>query len=128
MKNQEIINLENKLHGFHTRLKELHFNAPSISIHKIIDEFDEELCSFDDSIMEDSQSIFGFIEPGDLNPELPESIEIEDLLVEIKQVILDFYKTLGDAVMWIGVKSEVENFIHTLCKTIYLIKIAKKEL
>lgn len=128
MKNLNVIELENKLHGYHTRLKELHFNAPSISLHKIIDEFDSDLQEFDDNIMEDAQSIFGFIEPGELSPILPEAIEIEALLVEIKTTLIEFYQDFGDAVMWIGVKSEFENFIHGLCKTIYLVKIAKKEL
>ena len=39
MTNRYIEELENKLHGYHTRLKELHFGAPSVSVHKIIDDF-----------------------------------------------------------------------------------------
>ena len=40
MENKFILDLENKFHGIHTRLKELHFSAPSMSIHKLIDDFD----------------------------------------------------------------------------------------
>ena len=40
MKNNYLVTLENKIHGYHTRLKELHYSAPSYSIHKIIDEFE----------------------------------------------------------------------------------------
>lgn len=126
MKNDIVIKLENKLHGYHTRLKELHYSAPSISMHKIIDDFDESLQEFDDNIMEDSQAIFGFIEPGELSPELPDSLEIEDLLVELRNDIGDFMDAIGNSSTWTGVRNEVEDFWHVLNKTIYLVKIAKK--
>lgn len=42
MNNKFILNLENQFHGIHTRLKELHFSAPTMSIHKLIDDFDGE--------------------------------------------------------------------------------------
>ena len=77
MKNEYLLSIENRLHGYHTRLKELHFSAPSYSLHKIIDEFDEKLQEFDDTIMEDAQSIFGVIQPGMIQPVLPEETEIE---------------------------------------------------
>ena len=76
MKNEYLLTIEGRLHGYHTRLKELHYSAPSYSLHKIIDEFDSELQEFDDTIMEDAQSVFGFIEPGMINPVLPEETEI----------------------------------------------------
>ncbi len=125
MTNKLVLDFENRIHGFHTRLKELHFSAPSISIHKIIDDFDSELLEFDDEVMEDSQSIFGFIEPGQIQPVLPESLEIEELLVEIRGALADFLDKMGDSATWTGVRNEVEDFWHTLNKTIYLIKIAK---
>lgn len=128
MTNEYILNLENRIHGYHTRLKELHFNAPSISLHKIIDDFDSELLEVDDSIMEDAQAIFGFIEPGDLNPVLPGATEIEDLLIEIRADFGNLLDMMGDKSMWTGIKNVTEDFWHTLNKTIYLVKIAKKEL
>jgi hypothetical protein len=126
MKNELILNLENKIHGFHTRLKELHFAAPSVSIHKIIDDFDGELLEFDDEIMEEAQSLFDFILPGEIKPVLPESLEIEDLLQEIRGTLAGFLEAIEDSRMMTGIKSETESFWHTLNKTIYLIRIAKK--
>lgn len=52
MTNKFILELENQFHGYHTRLKELHYSASSLSLHKLIDEFDGEFCSFDDAVME----------------------------------------------------------------------------
>ena len=39
MSNEFLLNLENKLQGCGTRLKELHWDASSLSIHKLVDEF-----------------------------------------------------------------------------------------
>lgn len=118
---------ENALHGYHTRLKELHFSAPSHSLHVIIDEFDSSLCKFDDEIMEDAQAIFGFIEAGEIEPELPESMEIENLLIEIRSRLAEFLDSMKDVTMWTGIRNECEDFFHVINKTIYLVKIAKKE-
>jgi len=126
MNNELILNLENKIHGYHTRMKELHFAAPSVSLHKIIDEFDDELCKFDDEIMEEAQAIFGFIEPGDIQPTLPESLEFEALLVEIREALAEFLESIEGSATWTGIKSETESFWHVLNKTIYLTKITKK--
>ncbi len=126
MTNTIILNLENKIHGYHTRMKELHFAAPSVSLHKIIDEFDGELCEFDDEIMEEAQAIFGFIEPGDIQPILPEALEFEALLVEIRDTLAEFLESTEGSATWTGIKSEIESFWHTLNKTIYLTKITKK--
>lgn len=127
MKNDYLVNLENKLHGYHTRLKELHYSAPSYSIHEIIDKFDEELLEFDDSIMEDAQSIFGQIEPGDLNPILPRETEMEALLGAIRADLADMKDKLSEK-LYTGIINEVDDFWHTVNQTIYLIQIAKKNI
>lgn len=127
MKNDYLVNLENKLHGYHTRLKELHYSAPSYSIHEIIDKFDEELLEFDDSIMEDAQSIFGQIEPGDLSPILPKEIEMEALLGAIRADLADMKDKLSEK-LYTGIINEVDDFWHTVNQTIYLIQIAKKNI
>lgn len=127
MKNDYLVNLENKLHGYHTRLKELHYSAPSNSIHEIIDKFDEELLEFEDSIMEDAQCIFGQIEPGDLDPILPRETEIEALLGAIRADLADMKDKLSEK-LYTGIINEVDDFWHTVNKTIYLIHIAKKNI
>lgn len=127
MTNNTVLTLENKIHGYHTRLKEMHYSAPSVSIHKIIDDFDSELLEFDDEVMEEAQSIFGFIGVGDIKPILPEATDIEGLLIEIRGALAEFLEAIGDAIAWTGIRSETEAFWHTLNKTIYLIKIASKK-
>ena len=126
MTNKLILDLENKIHGYHTRLKELHFSAPSVSLHKIIDDFDGALLKYDDELMEEAQALFGFIQPGDIQPTLPEAMEIEDLLQEIRGTLASFLGSIEESRMFTGIKSETEGFWHTLNKTIYLVQITKK--
>lgn len=127
MKNDYFLSLEGKLHGYHTRLKELHFSAPSYELHKIIDEFDEALLTFDDEIMEDAQSLFEIIEPGQINPVLPEEKEIESLLQAIRGILADMKGKLKGN-MYTGILNEVDDFWHTINKTIYLVQVAKKNI
>ena len=124
MKNEYLLSIENRLHGYHTRLKELHYSAPSYSLHKIIDEFDEELQEFDDTIMEDAQSIFGNIMPGMIQPVLPEETEIETLLRGIRGMLADMKDNLQEK-LYTGIINTVDDFWATINKTIYLVRIAK---
>jgi DNA-binding ferritin-like protein len=125
MNNKYLVGLENKLHGYHTRLKELHYSAPSFSMHKIIDDFDSALCSFDDNIMEDAISIFGEIEPGELSPKLPKELEIEELLCAIRADLADAKDELTEK-LYTGIINEIDEFWHTVNKTIYLVRLSKK--
>jgi hypothetical protein len=127
MKNDYILGLEGKIHGYHTRLKELHFSAPTYSLHKIIDDFDEELLKFDDEIMEDAQVLFETIQPGEIKPVLPEETEIEALLQAIRGTLADM-KTKLKGNLYTGILNVVDDFWHTVNKTIYLVQIAKKSI
>lgn len=120
MTNNFMLGVENKLHGFHTRLKELHYSAPSISLHKLIDEFDGELCSFDDALMENSQALWGFIEPGDLNPELPEAMDFGTVLEDLRGLLVSIKRESSDSMMWTGIINIVDGFFSTINKYVYL--------
>ena len=126
MKNDFILSLENRLHGYHTRLKELHFSASTLEEHKLIDEFDEELLEFDDNVMEDAQAIFGRIRVGMIQPILPKSTTFGDLLNEIRADLVKTKDTLTEK-MYTGIINVVDDFFHTVNKNIYLNNIIKKE-
>ena len=128
MTNQFILDLENKLQGIGTRLKELHFSAPSYSIHKLVDDFDSEFKEFEDAIMENAQSLWGFIQPGDLKPELPEAMDFEALLEDIRGILVSIKKQAGNNMMWTGIINSVDDFFTSVNKYIYLIKFAEQNL
>lgn len=123
MNNEYLLSIEARLHGYHTRLKELHFSAPSLSLHKIIDDFDEELQEFDDTIMEDAQSIFGIIQPGMIQPVLPEEMDIDSLLRGIRGMLAEMKDNLQEK-LYTGIINTVDEFWSTINKTIYLVTIA----
>ena len=127
MDNKFILNLENKIHGVHTRLKELHFSAPCISLHKLIDDFDEEFLEFDDAVMENAQALWGFIKVGDIKPVFPESTEFLELLGEIKGMLVSIKREASDnEILWSGILNRVDDFMETVNKYIYLTQIALK--
>lgn len=121
MENKFILDLENKFHGIHTRLKELHFSAPSMSIHKLIDDFDEEFQEFDDAFMENAQALWGFIKPGMLNPILPKAMNFQELLAEIKGLLVKVKREAADnEIFWSGILNRVDDFMEIVNKYIYL--------
>lgn len=124
MTNEFILSLENQLQGVGTRLKELHFSAPSISVHKLVDEFDSEFKSFEDSVMENAQALWGTIKPGELDPNLPEAMTFKTLLEEIRGILVSIKKEAGDNMMWTGIINIVDDFWATVNKYVYLINIA----
>lgn len=121
-----ILELENRIQGCLTRMDELHWNAPSHSIHIVTDDFKGELGEFNDALMENLQAIHGFIKPGDLNPVLPEATEFEDLLVEIRLMLMNFKKD-HEEMAYTGANNAVDDFWQVVNKYIYLIKVCKKE-
>ena len=121
-----MLSLEGKLLGYHIRLKELHFSASCMDIHKLTDEFDSSLLAFDDAIMENLQPLpnFGVIRVGDTDPEIATAVTFKDVLLSIRGVLADF-KNQATEVMYSGASSIVDEFFATVNKYIYLINIVE---
>lgn len=126
MSNEFLLNLENKLQGCGTRLKELHWDASSLSIHKLVDEFTAEFREFEDNLMENAQALFGFIEVGSLNPVLPEAKNFLELLEDVRGMLVTIKKEAKDSMMWSGIINIVDDFFATVNKYIYLANITKR--
>ena len=52
MEKDYLVSVIERLEGYKTRLKELHWSSPSHSIHIITDDFSEELGKFEDDLAE----------------------------------------------------------------------------
>ena len=122
----KVIELINKIEGFQTRLKELHWNTGPISIHKLIDEFQDELGEFEDSVVENAVPFVGFFEIGTLNPTLPEESNFSDVLEGIRGLVISYKREIGDSLMWSGSVNIIDDFLSTINRFIYLVKIEKK--
>lgn len=116
-----MLSLEGKLLGFHIRLKEIHFSAESMNLHKLTDEFDGALLKFDDAIMENLQPLpgFGTIKPGNIEVIMPEDREFKKILVAIRGLLSNF-KTQATDTMYTGANSIVDGFFAVVNKYIYL--------
>ena len=92
-----------------------------MSIHKLVDDFDEEFLEFDDAFMENAQALWGLIKPGDLNPILPEAMTFQELLTEIKGLLVKIKREASDnEIFWSGILNRVDDFMETVNKYIYL--------
>ena len=127
MNSEFFVNIENRVQGIKTRLQELHWSAPSISIHKLIDEFQGELDEFNDTMIEYLMPIHGFIQPGELSGILPEETEFESILESIRGILVSIKKEVADKMMYSGLVSLVDDFFLTVNKNIYLVKLGKHE-
>lgn len=125
MTNGYIVEIVSKFQGIGTRLKELHWGSPSYNIHKLIDEFHEEFDEFEDSLVENASALWGFIKPGDLIPEPASAMEFEELLEDLRGIVVGIKRKAGDNLMWTGIINIVDDFVATINKFIYLVKIAK---
>lgn len=121
---KEILDFENRIQGYKTRVKELHFAAKKHSIHEIMDEFDEELGEFEDSVMEDAQAIHSQYTVGELSPVLPSGMTEDDLLREIRADLITMKEFFEGKPMYTGCLNELEDFFHQVNKTIYLVRLA----
>lgn len=126
MSNEFLLNLENKLQGCGTRLKELHWDASSLSMHKLVDDFTADFREFEDNLMENAQALFGFIEVGSLNPVLPEAKTFLELLEDVRGMLVNIKKEAKDSLMWSGIINIVDDFFATTNKYIYLTNITKR--
>lgn len=115
----DIINFINRLEGYGTRWKELHWSAPSMSHHKLCDEIRDILSDYEDAIAEDSQGMYGDIQVGEIHPVLPASTEAISLLKEIRADVANM-KNKWSSQMYTGLVNESDDLFHELNKYIYL--------
>lgn len=126
--NKTILNFINKVEGWKTAIKNLHWDASSLSQHKEADNVSYRIEDFQDTVSEVEQSISGKLP---LNQLKPVEYKIENIQSFLKDVIGDttaFYKELkGMGDEYIGLCSECESFIMNMQKEVYLINFTLKE-
>ena len=121
---EKLVEALNKIEGFKTRIKELHWSSPSHSLHIIIDEFSSEIADFEDSLAENSIALLDFVYPGDLNPTLPEETEFESLLEAVRALLSGLKTDCSEELYWSGVVNIIDDFWTTTNRYIYLTKIS----
>ena len=120
---QFFINFINKLEGFKTKCKNLHWAAPKKNIHVYLDEFLSVISDYQDSIAEDYQGILGHMQPNVIEGVKSQSLNAIDFINEVKIATETFYNKIPNDVCYVGIKSETETFIHNIFKYKYLFEI-----
>lgn len=120
---QFFINFINKLEGWKTKCKNLHWAAPKKNIHVYLDEFLDILSNYQDSIAEDYQGILGHMNPNAIKSIPSDTLNAIEMIIEIKKGTCEFYKNIPEETCYVGIKSETETFIHNLNKYKYLFEL-----
>lgn len=122
-----IIDLLCKIEGFKTCLKIVHWNAKSLSEHRLCDDVQDELGEYEDTIAELEQAITDIkITEEELIPQAQSAESLTEFLNILLSDIKTFYEQIvqGD-VSYVGISSETETFIGKLQKFIYQASFCK---
>lgn len=121
--NQFFINFLNKLEGWKTKCKNLHWAAPKKNIHVYLDEFLDIMSDYQDSLAEEYQGILGHMQPNAIKGISSDTLNAQDFIKEVRNGTIDFYEKIPSESIYAGIKSECETFIHDILKYKYLFEL-----
>ena len=123
-----ILDYINKMEGWKTAIKSLHWDADNLSQHRLCDDIADRIADFQDQVSEVEQAISGNLS---INTLKGTTYKIKDLKSFIQDVLDDtnvFYKKvkkLGDD--YIGMASDCESFLSDMQRNLYLANFTLKE-
>lgn len=117
------ISFINRLEGWKTKCKNLHWAALKKNIHVYLDDFLKILSDYQDSLAEEIQGILGHMAPNKIVGTTSDTLNAMELILEVKNLTLKFYSSIPDSVEYAGVRSECETFIHNIWKYKYLFEL-----
>ena len=120
---QFFINFINKLEGFKTKCKNLHWSAPKKNIHVYLDDFLSVISDYQDSIAEDYQGILGHMAPNAIKGISCDCLNAIDFIKGVMIKTEEFYNKIPQDTCYAGIKSETETFIHNIYKFKYLFEL-----
>lgn len=123
--NPYCMQLLNKLEGYKTRIKEMHWaglDGKNLVYHRFMDDVAGVVSGYEDNVAEDLQALYGNITVGTLAPILPEAKELLPLLQAIKADANDVEMRYKNDIMYAGLININEGFISEINKLIYLAK------
>lgn len=123
-----ILDYINKMEGWKTAIKSLHWDADNLSQHRLCDDIAGAIAGFQDQVSEVEQAISGNL---NINTLKGVPYKIKDLKTFIQDVLKDtnvFYKKvkkLGDD--YVGMASDCESFLSDMQRKLYLANFTLKE-
>lgn len=117
------INFLNKLEGWKTKCKNLHWAAPKKNIHVYLDEFLTILSVYQDSLAEGYMGILGRMQPNVIKGTASDTLNAIDFINEVKKSTILFYDNIPQETEYKGIASECETFIQNINKYKYLFEL-----
>lgn len=115
-----------KIMAFSDKFQNLHWSAASISYHKAIDDFREELEEYKDEIAENIQAIIGqFVGNEFTKLELPIGENPLDVINELKICVNNWLELHADDIEYEGCRNATSGFLQVIHKYIYIFRLCK---
>lgn len=124
---QFFIGFINRIEGWKTKCKNLHWASTKKNIHVYLDDFLAILQDYQDSLAEEEMGIYGKMLPNVIKGTESPSVTPKEFIYEIRKFTLDFYDKIPQDSLHAGVRSECETFIHNINKYIYLFSLGDWE-
>ena len=117
------INFLNRLEGWKTKCKNLHWAAPKKNIHVYLDEFLGILSDYQDSLAEGYMGILGRMQPNVIKGISSDTLNAVDFINEVRGATIVFYDKIPQETVYKGIASECETFIQNINKYKYLFEL-----
>lgn len=117
------ISFLNRLEGWKTKCKNLHWAAPKKNIHVYLDEFLSILSDYQDSLAEGCMGILGKMQPNVIKGVPSDTLNAIDFINEVRGATVAFYDKIPQETVYKGITSECETFIQNINKYKYLFEL-----
>ena len=126
--NSKVLSFVNKLEGYKTAIKELHWDADNMSQHELCDKIADGIAEFQDTVSEVEQSITGKLATGKLKPVSYKVTSLKKFVEDMLDATNTFYKSLEDeGDNYTGMRSDCESFLSEMQRNLYLVNFTMKE-
>lgn len=126
--NKKVLSFVNKLEGYKTAIKELHWDADNMSQHELCDKIADSIAEFQDTVSEVEQSITGKLAIGNLKPVSYKVTSLKKFVEDVLDATNTFYKSIEDeGDTYTGMRSDCESFLSDMQRNLYLVNFTMKE-
>jgi hypothetical protein len=126
--NKTVLAFVNKLEGYKTAIKQLHWDAKNMSQHELCDDIADSIAEFQDTVSEVEQSITGKLKVNSLNPTEYKIKDLKSFVQDVLDETNSFYKKVKDmGDTYVGMASDCESFLSDMQRKLYLVNFTLKE-
>lgn len=112
----KFIDFINRLEGWKTKCKNLHWASFKKNIHTYLDDFLTVLSEYQDGLAEEEMGIYGRMLPNVIVGTASMATNAKEFIDEVRAATLVFYEGLPQDSLHAGIRSECETFIHNINK------------